>query len=1270
MKRILAVDDHDTSLQVLRMLLTREGYDVTTASQGVEALEKARANPPDLVVADIQMPIMDGFALLRRWKEDPALGLTPFIVLSGNFTDPEDRELAEQLGADAFLLKGSSPDDLIRSIPQVLARFEADRERAARRPNFADDALQRKYVEALARKLTVKTRELDEANRSLREEAESNRVLASVRTAILDALPAQIALLDREATVVCVNEAWRRFVPRSVLQSGNYFVGWNYLAVCEQAHGECAQEAKEVAAGIRQVLSGDLPAFSLEYPCHSPTERRWFRVTVTPVSVSGPVGAVVMQMDETRRKLAEERLLQAEQQYRLLFQGNPQAMWVYDVATLRFLAVNRTALQQYGFSESEFLSLTLRDISPEQDLPNLEADLMQAEQSEFSTSVWRHKTKDGRVFPVEISSNRIEFEGRSARIVLAIDITQRVDAELELARLSRAQWLLSQCNQILIHVDDEQALLNEICRISVQDGGYTRAWVGLVEQDAAKSIIPAAFVGQPVRDVTPIRLTWDENQPGGHLPSGICARTGQIIFSEDVLQDKRFPSAWRAAVNPEIRSLANLPLCDNGRVFGVFGQYSDKVIKFGDDELRVLKELSEDLAFGILQLRQRKEKQRLEAMILRVATAVSAIHGEGFFTQLMLSMADLLGAKCAAVARIQPDAPTMARTLTVVLDGEVVDNFDYSMVGSCCEGLLTRSEHVIPDDAIEFAMGTPTRMFNGRCYVGKRLQDSQGKTMGVIFLLFERPAKDVGLLFSVLRIFAERSASELEREERDAQMRKQASILRRTHDAIIVRTLDQKVAYWNEGAERLYGWKAEEALGRPIADLLYVYEPALMEVHNAVMEVGEWRGQIVHKCRDGQLITVETHWTLLRDDKGEPEGIVSSSVDVTARQDLEERLRQTQRLESIGQLSGGIAHDFNNLLTVILGGTELLEEYIGQNERAVSLLAMTRTAANRGADLTREMLAFSRRQTLQPRVMNVSSLLEASRQMLKRALHERIDLRIIPASDLWTALVDPAQLENALLNLSINARDAMPDGGLLTIETANCTLDQEYADQNPGVLPGQYVRISLTDTGMGIPPEHIERIFEPFFTTKEVGKGTGLGLSMVYGFIKQSGGHIKVYSELEHGTCFKLYLPKAGDMAEAADLPSLDEEIQTGSGTVLVVEDEAMLREIARSHLASLGFTAILAGDSAEALQALELNPEIDLLFTDVMLPGTRNGRELAEEIRRIRPEIKVVFTSGYPENATNAVEPLGPSVHWLAKPYTKRELARILQSALTREDH
>jgi CheY-like chemotaxis protein len=297
-------------------------------------------------------------------------------------------------------------------------------------------------------------------------------------------------------------------------------------------------------------------------------------------------------------------------------------------------------------------------------------------------------------------------------------------------------------------------------------------------------------------------------------------------------------------------------------------------------------------------------------------------------------------------------------------------------------------------------------------------------------------------------------------------------------------------------------------------------------------------------------------------------------------------------------------------------------------------------------------------------------LLEASRQMLKRALHERIDLRIIPASDLWTALVDPAQLENALLNLSINARDAMPDGGLLTIETANCTLDQEYADQNPGVLPGQYVRISLTDTGMGIPPEHIERIFEPFFTTKEVGKGTGLGLSMVYGFIKQSGGHIKVYSELEHGTCFKLYLPKAGDMAEAADLPSLDEEIQTGSGTVLVVEDEAMLREIARSHLASLGFTAILAGDSAEALQALELNPEIDLLFTDVMLPGTRNGRELAEEIRRIRPEIKVVFTSGYPENATNAVEPLGPSVHWLAKPYTKRELARILQSALTREDH
>jgi len=321
-------------------------------------------------------------------------------------------------------------------------------------------------------------------------------------------------------------------------------------------------------------------------------------------------------------------------------------------------------------------------------------------------------------------------------------------------------------------------------------------------------------------------------------------------------------------------------------------------------------------------------------------------------------------------------------------------------------------------------------------------------------------------------------------------------------------------------------------------------------------------------------------------------------------------------------------------------------------------------AATRGADLTRHMLAFARKQPLQPRDTDLNALAEDSIGLLRPALGAEIEIETVLAPDAWHCLIDPSQLTSALLNLSINARDAMPRGGKITLETANAMLDEAYAKENSDVTPGPYVMIAVSDTGTGIPAEIRDRVFDPFFTTKEVGQGTGLGLSMVFGFIKQSGGHIKIYSEVGHGTTIKMYLPRA-QQAEDAAQESAPSRPRGGSETILVVEDDALVRRNVVAQLTGLGYTTIEAADGVEALRVVETNGAIDLLFTDVVMPGGINGRMLADEVTRKRPAIRVLFTSGYAQNAIVHHGRLEAGVHLLGKPYRTADLARMVRVAL-----
>ncbi|WP_249780693.1 PAS domain S-box protein [Bradyrhizobium sp. dw_78] len=387
--------------------------------------------------------------------------------------------------------------------------------------------------------------------------------------------------------------------------------------------------------------------------------------------------------------------------------------------------------------------------------------------------------------------------------------------------------------------------------------------------------------------------------------------------------------------------------------------------------------------------------------------------------------------------------------------------------------------------------------------------------------------------------------------------------------------------------------------------------------------------------------------------------------DLTEKRAAEAQLRQVQKMEAVGQLTGGVAHDFNNILTVITGTIGILAEAVTDRPELAAIAKMIDDAAERGGQLTKHLLAFARKQPLRPREIDVNALLVETVKLLRPTLGEHIQIESLLAEDAWTALVDPSQLTTAVLNLALNARDAMPGGGSLAIETKNTYLDQAYADMNIEVAPGHYVMIAVSDTGSGIAAKDLDRVFDPFFTTKEVGKGTGLGLSMVYGLVKQSNGHIKIYSEQGHGTSVKLYLPRAFGLDQDSGEVLSSSSPQGGHEAILVVEDDTLVRKYVITQIHSLGYSTLEAGNAKEALALIDSDAAIDLLFTDVIMPGTMNGRRLADEALKRRPSLKVLFTSGYTENAIVHHGRLDAGVLLLAKPYRKPELAKLIRMAL-----
>ncbi|MBP0495779.1 CHASE3 domain-containing protein [Pararoseomonas indoligenes] len=482
---------------------------------------------------------------------------------------------------------------------------------------------------------------------------------------------------------------------------------------------------------------------------------------------------------------------------------------------------------------------------------------------------------------------------------------------------------------------------------------------------------------------------------------------------------------------------------------------------------------------------------------------------------------------------------------------------------------------------------------------------------------------------------------------------------------------DRRLTNWNECFQVLL--MLPKAMVRPGTPYVAFAEHAA-EGGEALLETEE---QLRHgRIAQGEPITYERnrpdgHHLELRRTLMPDGGFVLTVTDMTKRAQAEGVLREAQKMQAIGQLTGGIAHDFNNLLTVILGNLEFIRAKLSPTPDLQRRVERATWAAQRGAALTGQLLAFARKQPLAPTPIDLAATMPDLVPLLRRTLGEHIDVRYVETAGLWPAMADAAQLESAVLNLALNARDAMPGGGRLTIELANKLLDEEYARRHAEVVSGDYAMVAVSDTGHGMTPDVVARVFEPFFTTKPDGKGTGLGLAMVFGFVKQSGGHIKIYSEPGEGTTVRIYLPRAvGNAMSVAQLGTAPVELPRGSGTILVVEDEPAVREIAVAILRDLGYRVLEAGDGEEALKVFGAHAaEVDLLLTDVVLPGAVRGREVAERISAIRPTVRILFMSGYTENSIVHHGRLDDGVQLISKPFKRDQLARKVAEVLTGPD-
>lgn len=1018
--------------------------------------------------------------------------------------------------------------------------------------------------------------------------------------------------------------------------------------------GSCADFTTALVA---PVYLGNVVEYAIRFD-HTGYRRKWTPDEKT--FAAAVANHVSLAIESSERIGAKKSLVESHQRFKSVAAATSDIIWEWNIATdlIRWESGAERLLGQ-GVERHEIPFRRWVEMVHPEDRDRVVSHLLTAVQSGHSvqwSAEYRLLTSSGEVLDVEDRGEILrDSEGRALRMVGGLlDLTERKAEQLELSRTHRALQMLSSCNELLIREADEQILLQNVCRLAVELGGYRAAWVSYASDDGM--IARMAHGGDEPDDLWEIDGSW--KSPVG--PAGEAIRTGKVIFCES--SDGRFPLWMSAARQRSYEAAICLPLSGNGHSMGVVVLLSDRGGPAGMDEMKLLTRMADDLAFGIENIRQRIERQKAQDMVVRVAQAVSSEVGDAFFDSLVFNMVEALGASGGQIGKYLPDIDSV-QTLSLVLDGARLENLTYHLDGTPCQQVVSGQARIFADRVQELFPEDQLLIDHGVvAYAGIALTDSNHKVSGILAVFFRKPLMDVELIESTLRIFAARAASELERQQSDARLRQQASMLDHARDAIVVRDLNHAITYWNHSAELLYGWSADEVLGKSEADLLY-QEQSLFDLAFAkTLQDGSWIGELHHVGKNRRNLVIESRWTLIRDAQATPQAILVINTDISDHKNLEQQFLRAQRLESIGRLAGGIAHDLNNALAPILLATELLKMQTDE-PKSVELLDSIAGSARRGAEMVGQVQTFARgdegrRIRLQPQ-----PLIEQVRDLLKDTLPDAVHLQVDVSENVWSVWGDPAQLHQVVYHLCINARDAVGDSGTIRVKAYNVEVSEALAAANLESTQGPHLCIEVSDNGEGIPRQIIDKIFDPFFTTRAQGKGTGLGLSTSLAIVRRHGGFIRVQSEPGVRTVMQVYLP-ADPVLDVSVRSDEEPQFQKGNGEmVLIVDDEESLRRLTQQTLDAFGYRTRVAMDGEQAIAIFSKHcNEINLVLTDMMMPGM-DGSQLIRRLMEIDPEVCVVATSGI-SSQDQVASGCGSAVKaFLPKPCTTENLLTCLRN-------
>ncbi len=922
-------------------------------------------------------------------------------------------------------------------------------------------------------------------------------------------------------------------------------------------------------------------------------------LTIVQIGTDHPQRFTAFMRDITERVSAREKLEAQEEQYRVLFETNPSAMWVYELETLRILAVNDAAVEQYGYSRDEFLVRSLYDLRA----PSHAEALTKAISSEGSVSryagTWSHQRKDGSTIFVDVYSSPTDFEGTPARIAVLVDVTERKRAEEALNRSERDQ------RELAAELETERSRL-------VAAQGLAR-------------------VGDWEADFVQGTRSWSaETYRIFEVPRDECApsheRFMEIVHPED-----------RAAV--EAASAASLsqgaPTVNQHRLLMPDGRIKfieQRWLVFQNEEgeaVRATGTVQDITERNEAQIALRKEQEFLAAVVDNVSDGIVSCDAQGVIALFNGATRQFHGLPAEPIP-----ADEWAEHFDLYLpDGKtLMSKEQIPLFRALEEGFVKDAEMVIAPRE-----GTPRRILAS----GQAFFNEQGEKMGAVVAMHDVT----------------------EREKAERTMRAQAEMLNLAQDAIAIRGYDDRIiTYWNKGAERLYGWTAEEAIGQPV-DILYGGRGDNEAAKQTLEASDEYQGEVHQIARDGRSVIVNVRKNVMRNSDGTPRSVLSIATDITEHKKLESQFLRAQRLESIGTLASGVAHDLNNILSPILMSVPLLRTPLSDEGRE-KLLSLVEQSAERGAAVVKQVLTFARGADGEKVLVQPCFLMKEIAQIAEETFPTNITVRSECPDDLWLISGDATELHQVLLNLCVNARDAMPAGGRLSINAENLEVDAHYASMTPGAHAGPHVLLTVSDTGTGIPPSVIEKIFDPFFTTKQEGKGTGLGLSTVLGIVKNHGGVVNAYSTPK-GTTFRVLLPAApGTYQASADADLAD--LPRGRGeTILIVDDDPVIREVAQALLAQSGYIVLTADDGPAALAIFaRRSAEIRLVMTDFAMP-LMSGMTLARALRKMDASTKVVISTGRDEDCNPAEAKSIGIEATLAKPYTQEKLLRTLDRLL-----